>query len=337
MKEMAELFQETLPTIPVFPAVGNHESIPVDFFAPKSIREPEFSIDWLYEALANQWAPWLTSDAVETLRSVGNYELTLASGIRIVSVNDMMCSESNQWLRMRWEDVCCKDERSDPDGTLVWLVNVLQDAENKKQKVYLIRHVPNSSRCTQEWSNNYYSIVDRYESTIVAIFSGHIHNDEFKIYYRDREAKQDACAIEYVGPSATPFTNGNPAFRVYEIDLATNMIIDHITYYIDLDKANADGFTTWEVEYSAKKTFGMENVFPEDWHKLTVEFEDNQELFDQYFKFFHKSYLNGRTCTDSCKDRTICGMRTARTRDPCPSSEEVVQKKPIRHECWEKN
>jgi hypothetical protein len=72
-------------------------------------------------------------------------------------------------------------------------------------------------RCNSAWSRNFHTIMVRYESTIVAMFTGHSHDDEFELFYRDDAARTEAAVINYVGPSATPYTNANPGFRVYEV------------------------------------------------------------------------------------------------------------------------
>lgn len=73
----------------VFPVIGNHEGIPVNWylttkigpfveniynrifahasFAPPEVKG-EFSIKWLYEAVADEWSYWLPESALETLR-----------------------------------------------------------------------------------------------------------------------------------------------------------------------------------------------------------------------------------------------------------------------------
>ena len=56
----------------------------------------------------------------------------------------------------------------------------------------------------------------RFESTIIAMFTGHSHDDEFELFYRD-DSRTEAAVIDYIGPSATPYTNANPGFRVYEV------------------------------------------------------------------------------------------------------------------------
>ena len=58
----------------------------------------------------------------------------------------------------------------------------------------------------------------RFESTIVAMFTGHSHNDKFQLFYRD-EARTEAAVVNYVGPAPTPYTDSFPGIRVYEVPI----------------------------------------------------------------------------------------------------------------------
>lgn len=55
------------PSVKVYPAVGNHESTPVNSFPPPFIHGNRSS-DWLYNTMAEEWSPWLSEQAVKTLR-----------------------------------------------------------------------------------------------------------------------------------------------------------------------------------------------------------------------------------------------------------------------------
>lgn len=57
----------------------------------------------------------------------------------------------------------------------------------------------------------------RYESTIVSLFFGHTHYDEFELFY-DTEDLGRAVGIAYIGPSVTPYYDLNPGYRIYYVD-----------------------------------------------------------------------------------------------------------------------
>lgn len=55
------------PNVTVYPAVGNHESTPVNSFPPPFVHGNRSS-SWLYDAMAEEWSPWLPEQALKTLR-----------------------------------------------------------------------------------------------------------------------------------------------------------------------------------------------------------------------------------------------------------------------------
>ncbi|XP_034787933.3 sphingomyelin phosphodiesterase isoform X2 [Pan paniscus] len=67
------LVRKFLGPVPVYPAVGNHESTPVNSFPPPFI-EGNHSSRWLYEAMAKAWEPWLPAEALRTLRYLSSME-----------------------------------------------------------------------------------------------------------------------------------------------------------------------------------------------------------------------------------------------------------------------
>lgn len=67
LNTITDLVWKFLGPVPVYPAVGNHESTPVNGFPPPFIKGNQSS-QWLYEAMAKAWEPWLPADALHTLR-----------------------------------------------------------------------------------------------------------------------------------------------------------------------------------------------------------------------------------------------------------------------------
>lgn len=139
---------------------------------------------------------------------------------------------------------------SDPDtsGTLRFLTDELQAAEDAHQRAYIIGHVPtgwSGSNGLPNPTDLFYQIVDRFSPHVVAnVFFGHDHEDQHSIYYANkcvfgvvtssRGTRSDerfvyfsatniseatAQAVSWIGPSVTPLTNLNSGFRVYEFTL----------------------------------------------------------------------------------------------------------------------
>lgn len=62
LKEAVKQMSESFPGIPIFPALGNHESAPVNSFPPPYVKQVDQSISWLYDELDVQWSRWLPGE-----------------------------------------------------------------------------------------------------------------------------------------------------------------------------------------------------------------------------------------------------------------------------------
>ena len=62
-----DLFSKYLPDAKIYPAVGNHESSPVNSFPPPFVTGKD-SHQWLRDSLAKNWGRWLPADTQETIK-----------------------------------------------------------------------------------------------------------------------------------------------------------------------------------------------------------------------------------------------------------------------------
>lgn len=149
---------------------------------------------WLYDGLDTIWRRWLPAETSATIRYGGYYSIPVRSGLRVISLNSNFCYNLNWYVYiklliiylliiinlLRWMLV----HGEDPGDELKWLVNELQKAEDNKEKVHILSHIPpGSSDCLKVWSRNYNEIINRYEGTVMAQFYGHTHFDEFEVQY----------------------------------------------------------------------------------------------------------------------------------------------------------
>uniref|UniRef100_UPI00359018B4 sphingomyelin phosphodiesterase isoform X2 n=1 Tax=Myxine glutinosa TaxID=7769 RepID=UPI00359018B4 len=294
----------------VFPAVGNHESTPVNSFPPPFITG-NLSSSWLYEEMASNWSRWLPNDALHTIRIGGFYTARVKPGLRVVSLNMNFCSAENFWLLIN---------DTDPAGQLHWFIDVLQAAETAGEKVHVIGHIP-PGLCRKTWSWNYYRIINRYESTIAGQFFGHVHTDKFEVFYDEQTLKRP-LGIAFLAPSVTTFYDLNPGYRVYEVDGdrpdSSRMVLDHHTFFLNLSEANASGGKsqpTWRLLYSARKVLGLSNAFPQAWDDLVVRMQKDYSLFDLFWALLHTGHPPG-LCRGGCRTALLCSLRTGRSGDP---------------------
>ncbi|XP_061754541.1 sphingomyelin phosphodiesterase [Nerophis ophidion] len=313
LRVITRLIQKHLGrNVTVYPAIGNHESTPVNSFPPPFVHGNRSSA-WLYDAMADEWAPWLPQHALKTLRYGGFYTVEIQPGLRVVSLNMNFCARENFWLMVN---------ATDPANQLLWLVHVLQTSEDKGEKVHIIGHIP-PGLCLGSWSWNYYHILNRYESTITGQFFGHTHFDEFQMFY-DGETMTRPVGVAFIAPSVTTYINLNPSYRVYYVDgnypNSSRLVLDHETYILNLTEANhkagepgrPEQNPKWTLLYRATKAYGLASLFPSDWEGLIRTFITEDRLFQKFWYFRHKGHVSA-PCKDTCKTTILCFLRSGRS------------------------
>ncbi|XP_059480867.1 sphingomyelin phosphodiesterase isoform X1 [Neocloeon triangulifer] len=309
IKQTVEQLSTTFPNVPIFPALGNHESVPVNSFPPPFVKK-DLSIDWLYDEMDEQWRRWLPASTSPTVRKGAFYSVLVRPGFRVISLNMNNCNNKNWWLLLN---------STDPGHELQWLIYELQAAEINKEKVHLIGHIPpGHSDCLKVWSRNYYNIINRYESTITAQFFGHTHFDEFELFYDSTDASR-VTSIAYIGPSVTPYYDLNPGYRIYYVDAdhahTTRMVLDHENWVMSLKDANLYDYPIWYKLYSAKAAYKMNSLAPQEWDTLLDKFASEQEVFDIYYKHYWKNSPVRPSCDAECRKRLVCDVRCGRSHD----------------------
>ncbi|KAK9736131.1 Calcineurin-like phosphoesterase [Popillia japonica] len=310
IKETVKQMSEMFPNVPIFPALGNHESAPVNSFPPPFVDSPETSISWLYDEMDSQWRKWLPSSVSNTVRRGAFYSVLVRPGFRLISLNMNYCNNKNWWLLLN---------STDPATELQWFIYELQSAEFNGEKVHVIGHIPpGHSDCLKVWSRNYYAIINRYESTIAAQFFGHTHYDEFEVFYDHHDISR-SINIAYVGPSVSPYYDLNPGYRIYYIDgdhdKTTRAVIDHESWTMNLREANLYGYPIWFKLYSARQAFGMEALRPQDWDQLVEKMTNEPQLFELFYKYYYKASPVRPICDIECKKRILCDLRSGRSHD----------------------
>ncbi|XP_050359570.1 sphingomyelin phosphodiesterase isoform X3 [Nymphalis io] len=310
LQETVAQMSDMFPGVPIFPALGNHESSPVNSFPPPYISSSESNIAWLYNELDAQWRRWLPAGVSHTVRRGAFYSVLVRPGFRIISLNMNYCNNKNWWLLLN---------STDPATELQWFIYELQSAEFNGEKVHIIGHIPpGHSDCLKVWSRNYYAIINRYESTITAQFFGHTHFDEFEVFYDPNDLGR-ATSIAYVGPSVSPYYDLNLGYRIYYVDgdhdATTRLVVDHETWIMNLKEANLFGYPIWYKLYSTRSAYMMPSLRPQDWDKFIDDMTSKEDVFNLYHKHYWKNSPRRGTCDGECRKRLICDARSGRSHD----------------------
>ncbi|KAK4018537.1 hypothetical protein OUZ56_000587 [Daphnia magna] len=310
MERLMNLIQRYFPSTPLYATLGNHESHPTDTFAPPDITDEAINTAWLYDVAARQWARWLPDEVSSTIRYGGYYTTLIYPGLRVVSLNTNYCYTGNLWTLSKFQD---------PASSLVWLNNVLQNAEKAGEKVHIVSHIPpGNNDCWSTFSREFSKIINRFESTVAAQFYGHTHKDEFKIFY-DLVNASRPTNVAFMGPSLTTFTDLNPGYRVYTIDGrrpgSTWAVLDFTTWAINLTAANLLGSSedpVWFELYHAKKEYDLADLSPDSMHKFFQRMLVDDVLFQKYFKNYYRGADKkmAQGCDDDCRIGLLCFIVT---------------------------
>ncbi|KAI7852477.1 Metallo-dependent phosphatase-like protein [Circinella umbellata] len=322
----------------LYPSIGNHEAAPTNMFPVKKSQIPieedrsYLRLQWLYRSLAESWRGWLTHNtAMDIENNSASYATRPRAGLKLISLNTNFCYNMNWWLYEHSDD-------KDPSGVLEWLIEQLQDSEDRGERVWITGHIsPGDNTCFHDYSNYFHQIVERYTPHVIAgQFYGHTHKDEYQIFYRDdNQTAENAISVAYIGPSITPFDYVNPGFRVYQVDAETFEVVDSITYIADLDQA--DTWTTgpnWHVEYSAREAYNSSiaplhdttsPLTPAWWHNVSVSMEkDPDVMFDKYWTYRVKSAPIVPECDEECRSAAICAIRAGKSEHRCDYDPDVL-------------
>lgn len=290
------------PNTPVFPALGNHEPSPPHNFPPPILGNQE-AISWYYKELVNQWGKFLPETTYETIEAGGYYVAEVRPGFKIISLNTNYCYYNNWWLILN---------STDPGNELKWFAEELQKAENNGEIVHVIAHIPPGYYdCLIVWARNFYRILSRYEKTVTAQFYGHTHTDEIEVYY-DYDDSTRPIGVAYVAPGVTTHVYMNPGYRVYSVDGdGTDRLVENFeTWVMNLTESNLNDNPVWYKMYSAKESYNLTSLVPEEWDNFYERLKTDDQLLDSYDRHYWKDSPKRGECGSGCRRTRLCDIRS---------------------------
>lgn len=303
------MFKKHYPNTPFYPVLGNHESYP----------ESEYLQDLytnLTETLSRLWSPLapFPASALKTIGHGGYYTLMLKPKLRLI------CYNSDYGYLLNFYTLLNHKNHAYVEHTK-WLQDTLAQAKKNGEKVLLAAHVPPGITTTsEEYGEWFTNITVPYSDIIVGQLFGHTHQDHFKVVQQNGKAVSSVL----ITPSVTTFPHQNPSFRIYSMNSTTFEIIDYEQHFLNLTKANflaKQGKTPqFELNYSAKKLYGMKDLSPDSWLDLANRFKTNSTLLLQYVdNMYARSKVP--SCNTECKRVTICECENS---DPYEAMECVL-------------
>ena len=256
--------------IPIFPAIGNHEKAPPDvFFGSETI---------LLHGLSKIFKKYLTQQAYDDFSQYGYYTMLFKdTNLRLISLNCILCNSMNFHLI---------SDSNQVGKMFKWFENVLNEAEKKGEKIYLLDHIPMySSQHSYECTMRLKILLERYQHIISGYFSGHTHMDELTLIKEYQNPKKYSI-INYICPSLTTYPDLWPSYRVYHADSYTKIVNDYTQWRLNLDETNKIDRPIWYISYKASKFYNVSKM--EEYDKISkanidekyvkMTFADNPEI-----------------------------------------------------------
>jgi hypothetical protein len=174
--EYNQLLHQSFHGSPVFVSIGNHEMFPINQFNGPGVDS------WLYTNVSALWTEWINNPYVvhdtvppsSLLAFAGYYTTLIKPGLRLIVINTGFMQTDNWYLQ--WTSTA-----RDIANQLSWLENVLQQALQLRESVYIMQHLPLSHFDNSYLQNAYYAVYQKYASIIKATFCGHTHLDTYHV------------------------------------------------------------------------------------------------------------------------------------------------------------
>jgi len=271
--------------VPVFHTLGNHEIFPVNQF-----EGPVFD-SWLYDAAVAAWSVNLPDDAKTTMSYGGYYQARARPGLRVISLNSNYFTDDNFWLLAN---------QTDAENQLNWLANVLEQMsgpDGTHEKAIIICHHPLKS-WRQDMAEAFINITQQHRQTIVNMFMGHTHHNQYATVSTLDEASPTPMFMSFIGGSVVPFTNLNPGFLQYTYDRSEvyaqsdyqQLVHEAYPHWLDLPAANANNDTaSWvKPRYSLAQQLGVASLSAKDLFDLGPSYLNNATLLTAYQDWYFK-------------------------------------------------
>eukprot|EP01132_Coremiostelium_polycephalum_P009309 gene9309-11411_t len=311
ISNMTNMILDYFPNTRIFPSIGNHDTYPE--------HQIPIGPNWLFEAVADMWTPFLSNESLTTLRKGGYYTELVEPGFRIISVNTVFYyTQNKQCLNL-----------TDPADQFQWLNDTLYQASLNNERVWIIGHVPpgynekyDIYNFHKEFNDQYLEVFSNYSGIIVTHIYGHEHSDAFRLYFDSPTSVfQDVLptGIMFITPSITPWLNpwvpalpNNPSLRQFHYNTTGFDLVDYDQYWTNLTDNIAKDEINWLYEYRATDFYHVASLDPVSMYESYLLLDKIPEMLVQYHLFNSVSYPS-KGCDDVCRRIQLCSIRSPYT------------------------
>ncbi|MGA3009869.1 MAG: metallophosphoesterase [Terracidiphilus sp.] len=254
-----EELDKSVPGVPVYVAMGNNDSDCGDY---RLDANSEF-LRVTGKEISRDFPASERTAAEESFAAGGYYSVTLPAPIentRLLVLNDIFMSSNYATCGGR------PDPKSS-DAQLAWLNQQLAEARAKKQKIWVMGHIPpgvdlysTASRMIDVCggknpvmflaSEKLADVLAEYGDVVELAIFAHTHMDELRLL-KPETAAGKGVAVKMV-PSVSPIHGNHPSITLAQVDPSTAALVDYKVYAA----SNATGVdATWTQEYDFARSF----------------------------------------------------------------------------------
>lgn len=232
---------------------------------------------------------------------------------RVIAVNSIYFSPIYQ--------NACSDGGADPAlEEMRWLGRELSKARDRKDKVWLIFHIPPgvdgyaTSHAEESgpekpafmwkpvYTEEFQNLLKRYHKTVTVSLAGHEHMDDFRLI---------SNSLVLMTPAVSPVFKQNPAFRVVSFR-PDGALSDGTTYYLsNLDDVLHGMAAEWKPEYSFASTWGMSQLNFNNFTKLYREIGAKAAVRTRWSTLYSVSHPQASPITTETFPQLFCAAGNA--------------------------
>lgn len=137
------------------------------------------------EKYSEMWSDFIPFDQQDVFRKGGYFAVDVAPGIRVLSLNTLYFFNSNDAVNGCDKDGASRDH-------LQWIKEQLERARRERARVYMIGHVPPSSRTFYpSCLASYVNLSLEYQDIVAGHMYGHLNFDHFLVLRKGKDGDQD--------------------------------------------------------------------------------------------------------------------------------------------------
>jgi sphingomyelin phosphodiesterase acid-like 3 len=287
---VTEMVQKSLPGVPVYFAVGNHDS---ECDSYKMAGDTD-----LWKALAQSWSTVAADPQAAAEFSQGGYYAVTHPTIanrELVVLNSIFWSD-------KYAGGCSVEKNSGNPGDeeMTWLQKTLEQAQKSGQTVSLEMHIPpgmNSEKAEKrkgdgkkakllwkpQYEDQFIHLAAQYSHILQGNFAGHTHMDDYRLAV-DTDGRP--FLLTHLTPGLCQIDGNNPGFQVMRYDKTSGELEDLATFYVpDLHTADP-AKNPWELEYTFQQAYGYSAYSMANLLDLAGRIDSEPAVRQKYIDFY---------------------------------------------------